>query len=50
MLLAIWLYKNLTPGNMHKKWVRAMIKNTPEHTSIMDAQDFLAEIEEFKKG
>lgn len=49
-LLAIWLYKNLTPENMHKKWVRAMIKNTPEHTSIMDAQNFLAEIEEFKNG
>ncbi len=49
-LLAIWLYRSLIPGNMHKKWVRARIKSTPEHTSIMEAQDFLTEIEEFKKG
>lgn len=49
-LLTIWLYRNLTPGNMHKKWVKALIKNDPEHISIMEAQDFLNEIEEFKKG
>ena len=49
-ILAIWIYKNLTAGNMHKKWVRLLIKSSPEHTSIMKAQDFLTEIEEFKKG
>jgi hypothetical protein len=49
-LLAIWLYSNLVPGKMHKKWVRSLIKSTPEHTSVMKAQDFLNEIEEFKKG
>ncbi|MBK7123446.1 MAG: hypothetical protein IPH68_11930 [Chitinophagaceae bacterium] len=25
-LLTIWLYRNLTPANMHKKWVKALIK------------------------
>jgi len=49
-LLTIWLYRNLTPGNMHKKWVKALVKNDPEHISVMQAQDFLNEIEEFKKG
>jgi hypothetical protein len=49
-LLAIWLYRNLVPQNMNKKWVRSLIRSTPEHTSVMEAQDFLNEIEEFKKG
>ncbi len=49
-LLTLWLYRNLTPGKMHKKWVNALIKNDPEHTSIIKAQNFLNEIEEFKKG
>jgi hypothetical protein len=48
-LLAIWLYKNLIPEKMHKKWVKALINSTPEHTSVFKAQDFLNEIEEFKK-
>ena len=46
-VLAIWLYRNLRPENMHKKWVRALIKSNPEHKSIMEAQKFLNEIEEF---
>lgn len=49
-VVAVYLYKNLTPANMHKKWVSALIKSTPEHTAIMEAQDFLQEIEEFKNG
>ncbi|MGB5007224.1 MAG: hypothetical protein WBO39_09800 [Ferruginibacter sp.] len=49
-LLTIWLYRNLTPANMHKKWVKALIKNDPEHISVMQAQNFLKEIEEFNKG
>jgi hypothetical protein len=47
-ILAIWLYKNLKPENMHKKWVSTFIKSNPEHKSIMEAQQFLNEIEEFK--
>jgi hypothetical protein len=49
-LLSIWLYRNLTLSNMHKKWVRSLIMGTPEHASIIKAQDFLHEINEFKKG
>ncbi|MBK9530964.1 MAG: hypothetical protein IPO42_04035 [Chitinophagaceae bacterium] len=49
-LLTIWLYRNLTPANMHKKWVKALIKNDPEHISVMQAQNFLKEIEDFNKG
>ncbi len=48
-LLAIWLYKNLTLGNMKKKWVRNLVNSTPEHSSVFKAMDFLKEIEEFKK-
>ena len=48
--LSIWVYKNLTLENMHKKWVRSLINSTPEHTSVFKAIDFLNEIEEFKKG
>jgi hypothetical protein len=47
-VLAIWLYRNLKPENMHKKWVSAFIKRNPEHKSIIEAQEFLNEIEEFK--
>ena len=49
-VFTIWLYRNLTPDNMHKKWVKALVKNDPEHISVMKAQDFLNEIEEFKRG
>lgn len=49
-ILSVWLYRNLTAENMHKKWVRALINSTPEHTSVIQAQHFLSEIEEFKQG
>lgn len=47
-ILAIWLFRNLVPEKMNKKWVRKLIKSTPEHTSIIEAQNFLNEIDEFK--
>ena len=46
-VLAIWLYKNLTPENMHKKWVKYLINNDSERMPILKAQHFLNEIEEF---
>ncbi len=49
-ILAVWLYKNLKPENMHKNWVRKLVNSTPEHTSLFKAIDFLNEIEDFKKG
>ena len=46
-VLTIWLYKNLTPENMHKKWVKYLINNDSERMPILKAQHFLNEIEEF---
>lgn len=47
-ILAIWLYKNLTTENMDKRWVKAILKTTPEYTSVIKARNFLNEIENFK--
>jgi hypothetical protein len=47
-ILTIWLYKNLTPLNMNKKWVSYLLKNDPEQKPVIEAQRFLNEIEEFK--
>jgi len=47
-VLTIWLYKNLTPLKMHKKWVSYLLKNDPEQKPVIQAQRFLNEIEEFK--
>ena len=47
-VLTIWLYKNLTPLQMHKKWVNYLLKNDPEQVPVIQAQKFLNEIEESK--
>jgi hypothetical protein len=47
-VVTIWLYKNLTPLKMHKKWVSYLLKNDPEQVPVIKAQKFLNEIEEFK--
>lgn len=47
-ILTIWLYRNLTPLKMHKKWVSYLLKNDPEQVPVLQAQKFLNEIEEFK--
>jgi hypothetical protein len=49
-LLTIWLYKNLTPLKMHKKWVSYLLRNDPEQKPVIQAQKFLSEIEEFTKS
>ncbi len=49
-ILTIWLYKNLTPLKMHKKWVSYLLKYDPEQVPLLQAQKFLEEIEEFKKS
>ena len=49
-LLTLWVYKNLTPLKMHKKWVSFLLKNDPEQVPVIQAQKFLNEIEEFKKA
>jgi len=48
-LLAIWLYKNISLKNAHKKWLKILLSNK-EWTSIIKAKEYLDEIEEFKKG
>lgn len=50
ILATIWLYKNVSIKNMHKRWFLAFMNVGPEYKSITEAMDFLAEIEEFKKG
>lgn len=47
-ILTIWLYRNLTPLKMNKKWVSYLLKNDPEQVPVIQAQKFLNEIEEFK--
>jgi hypothetical protein len=48
-LFAIYLYRNITPGNMHKKWIRALVMGGPEYASVIRSIDFINEIETFKK-
>ncbi len=43
--ISIYLYRQLTPENNHKKWVRAI-----GDSKLRKAIEFLNEIEEFKKG
>jgi hypothetical protein len=47
-ILTIWLYRNLTPLKMHKKWVSFLLKNDPEQAPVIQAQKFLNEIKEFR--
>ncbi len=43
-----WLYKNISMKNAHKKWFKFLF-NSLEWTSLIKANDFLDEIESFKK-
>ena len=47
-VLGIWLYTNCSVKNMHKPWVKALI-NSAGFRSVTQAQDFIHEIEEYKK-
>ena len=49
-LAGIWLYKNISEKNMHKKWVRRLFNAGPEYKNVVAARKFLDELEEFKKG
>ena len=48
-LLAIWLYKNITPENLHKSWVKKFMMIGMEYQYALSASELLQEIEEFKK-
>lgn len=47
--LAIFLYRNITQENIHKKWVRTLLMSGPEYAYVLQARDFIDEIEKFKK-
>ncbi len=46
---AVYLYRNVTPWNMHKKWVRTLVMTGPEYSSVLKARDFIEEIDAFRK-
>jgi hypothetical protein len=48
-IAAIFLYKNISVNNMHKKWVKTFMMMGPEYKSIIKAGEFITAIEEFKK-
>lgn len=48
--LAIYLYRNTAPGNLHKKWMKLLVGNNPEYTAVIKARDFMGEIEAFRKN
>jgi hypothetical protein len=45
---SIWLFKNISIKNIHKKWFKILF-NSAEWTSLIKANNFLREIESFKK-
>lgn len=48
-LLAFFLHRNIHAGNMHKKWVNALMMAGPEYRQVATAMAYLEEIEAFKK-
>lgn len=48
-LLAIWLYKNLTPANADKKWIRSILAGSGAD-KVSRALTMYAELEEFRKN
>ena len=49
ILLAIWLYKNIVPGNLHKTWMKKLMMMGMEYKYALSASELLQEIEDFKK-
>ena len=47
--VGIWFYKQVTPQNIHKNWVRHLINRTT-NKSVGKAVQYLNEIEELKGG
>jgi hypothetical protein len=46
---SIWLYRNLSSKNMHKKWFNKLL-GSPEWTYITRSMGFIEEIEAFKNN
>lgn len=49
LLGSLWLYKNISIKNINKKWFKILF-NSPEWTSLVKANNFLEEINSFKKN
>jgi hypothetical protein len=47
--LAIFLYRNISLKNMHKKWLKLLMMAGPEYKPLLEAQAFMGEIDAFKK-
>jgi len=47
-VMAIWLYKNISYRNAHKKWFKLLFSGL-DWTAPAKAMEFMKEIEEFKK-
>lgn len=48
--LAVYLYRNTTPENLHKKWIRILVGNSPEYTAVIKARHFIDEIKAFRQN
>jgi hypothetical protein len=48
ILPTIWIYRNLSPKNAHKKWVNWLLQGNG--SQINEAQNFINEIEKFELG
>lgn len=48
-LASFWLYRNISIKNAGKNWFK-MVFNSPEWKNLVKANDFLEEIESFKKN
>jgi hypothetical protein len=44
----VWIYRNLSPENVNKKWVNWLLKGNG--SQINEAQNFIKEIEKFELG
>lgn len=49
ILLTIYLYRNINIRNIDKWWVKRLMMTGPEYKSLVEAEKFVAEIDEFKK-
>ena len=46
--MTIWIYRNLSPKNVNKKWINWLLRGNG--SQINEAQKFMLEIEQFELG
>jgi hypothetical protein len=49
ILITIWLYRNVIPENLNKKWLKKFMMIGMEYEYALSASGLLQEIEEFKR-